>query len=176
MGLPINWEKLTNMAIWSAFMGMLTLAVGGTVFYWETGELSESYYAHLEVSETALQDASKERGFILETLLELKANQQKAERRAMVIIGLGGQGSFGTDSSYVRININSNASVYAEEKLVKITNLAVEGTPSSDMAVDGTFTNSNSNLKVMFSRRAADDLEIEGRMEVKLEPIIEEEQ
>lgn len=176
MGLPINWEKLTTMAIWSAFMGMLTLAVGGTVFYWETGELSESYYAHLEVSAAAIQTGSRERGLILDALEDLKANQQKAERRAMVIIGLGGQGSFGTDSPYVRININSNASSYAEESLVRITNLAVEGTPSSDMAIDGTFTNSNSNLKVMFSRRAADDLEIQGRMEIKLEPVIEETQ
>jgi len=157
-------------------MGMLTLAVGGTVFYWETGELSESYYAHLEVSAAAIQTGSRERGLILDALEDLKANQQKAERRAMVIIGLGGQGSFGTDSPYVRININSNASSYAEESLVRITNLAVEGTPSSDMAIDGTFTNSNSNLKVMFSRRAADDLEIQGRMEIKLEPVIEETQ
>jgi len=176
MELKVNWERITTMAVWSALVGVVTLSAGGWVFYQDTGELSRSYYAHLEVSETALQDASKERGLILEALKELTANQQKAERRAMVIIGLGGQGSFGTDSPYVRININSNASSYAEESLVRITNLAVEGTPSSDMAIDGTFTNSNSNLKVMFSRRAADDLEIEGRMEVKLEPVIEETQ
>ena len=160
------------MAVWSALVGVLTLAAGGTAFYWETGELSTSYYAHLEVSEAAIAQGSKERGLILDALEGLKANQQKAERRAMVIIGLGGQGSFGTDSPYDRININSNASSYVEESSVRITNLAVEGTPSSDMAIDGTFTNSNSNLKVMFSRRAADDLEIQGRMEIKLEPVI----
>lgn len=94
----------------------------------------------------------------------------KYHERDYLLIGTGSVGNFGGDEAYVRINRRSDARIYKEGDRIKIT-CDVEGKPDAILEVRGTFSNSNQDLLISFSSEAAEDLGINGRVEVELEPV-----
>jgi len=166
-----NWRWISTMLIWTAILGLGGVVVTGWGLYWEiytpeTG-MKDSFASHLEVSENAIQKASDERKILDDKLGRILDYLEKD----YYIDGTGSVGTFGGDESYVRVNRRSRAAIYKDGDRIRITCSDVEGKPEAILRVNGTFSNSNQDLLISFSRAAADDLGIAGRVEVELEPV-----
>ncbi len=111
-----------------------------------------------------LREESEKQDSKLDQLLKYHAND-------FMLGGTAGIGDFGGNESFVRVNRRSPARVYKDGNKVKITLVSVEGQPDATLEVKGTFYDSDSDLIIFFSKQAAEDLGLVGRVEVELEPV-----
>jgi len=171
------WKELRAKVIWTLGSGFVLLVgfsiQSGYVLYWDvnmpdTG-LKAQFASHLEVSAEAIQSAQESRDLINDKLGKILARLDKE----YYISGVGSVGIFGGDESYIRVNRRSDAKVYKDGDRVRIT-CDMEGKPESVLVVNGTFTDSNPDLLVSFSRQAAENLGLTSRVDVELEPVEEE--
>jgi len=130
---------------------------------------------------TYVTDHPVEVAVIVAELTEERMAQQrqleqllKYHERDYEVVGTGSVGNFGGDESYVRVNRRSDAGIYKDGDSMRIT-CDVEGKPKAVFEVRGTFSNSDQDLVISFSREAAEQLGITGRVEVEIEPVIQEE-
>lgn len=98
----------------------------------------------------------------------------KYHERDYEITGTGSVGTFGGDESYVRVNRRSDARIYKDGDDMWIT-CDIEGKPKAVFEVRGNFSNADQDLMISFSKEAAEELGITGRVEVEIEPVIKEE-
>ena len=136
--------------------------------------MKAAFATHLEISSGAIQNVSQALEDIKELLGDVKKGQAEDRKRDWTIRGVGTAGTFGGDSAYVRINADSDASVYQDGDRVRVTNKSVEGSPSEIFEVRGEWTHADDEVLVSFSEAACDILEVEGIVKVLLEPVIED--
>ena len=72
--------------------------------------------------------------------------------------------------AYVRVNADSDASIYKDGDRIKITKLGENGRPSEEFVVRGEWTHPDSEVLVSFSTEACKILEVNGIVKVQLEP------
>jgi len=169
-----DWKGLRTKMFWAMGSGFVLLVgvsiQSGYGLYWEvytpdTG-LKDQVATHQSVSQKAIEDAQKDRDQINEKLAKI----QETLDRDYYLTGTGSVGTFGGDEAYVRVNRRSDSKIYRDGDRLRVTCNDVEGKPEAVLTVRGTFSNSNSDLLISFSREAANDLGITGRVEVDLEP------
>ena len=97
----------------------------------------------------------------------------KYHQRDFEVVGTGSVGNFGGDEAYVRVNRRSKAGVYKDGDTLRVT-CDIEGKPKATLIVKGTFSNSDQDLIISFSKEAAEDLGITARVGVEIEPVIEQ--
>lgn len=125
---------------------------------------------------TALSYAQNHPGevqLIIETQDKKIGQLLKYHERDFLLIGTGSVGLFGAtgDVPCIRVNRRSRAWIYKEGDKVKVTVNDIEGKPSAILEVKGTFSDSNQDLIISFSRQASAALGLTGRVEVELEPV-----
>ena len=144
--------------------GYLVYPVGYTISQ-NVNANSEYIRVHEEYTKRVIGEAEEER------MVQSKQLQKILEylEKDYYISGMGSVGTFGGGESYVRINRRSDASIYKDGDRIRIT-CDIEGKPEAVLRVNGTFTDSNQDLLISFSRQAADDLGVASRVEVELKP------
>ena len=133
--------------------------------------------------ETALAYATSHPGEVQLIISRLKEESETQDKkieqllkyhgRDFLLIGTGSVGLFGAigDVPCIRVNRRSRAWIYKEGDRVKVTVNDIEGKPSAILEVKGTFSDSNQDLIISFSRQASAALGLTGRVEVELEPV-----
>jgi len=98
----------------------------------------------------------------------------KYHERDFHLIGTGSVGLFGAsgDEPCIRVNRRSRAWIYKEGDKVKVTVNDIEGKPSAILEVKGTFSDSNQDLIISFSKQASAVLGLTHRVEVEIEPVV----
>jgi len=181
-----DWRELRTKMIWSGG-SLILLGLGYLVYpigwglYWEvytpiTG-IKDSLATHIETSESAFQTVADALEKIGDLLGNIEQNQQEDLKRDLTMRGLGTGGTFGGGAAYVRINADSDASLYKDGDKVKITvitSTSLEGRASEVFDVRGEWTHTDRNVLVSFSKVACDILEVEGIVKVQLEPVLED--
>ena len=114
---------------------------------------------------------------VAQTLEDIKAlikdvqtGQDEDRQRDKTMRGMGAQGSFGGTQAYIRVNADSDASIYKDGDRIKITKLGENGRPSEEFVVRGEWTHPDSEVLVSFSTEACKILEVNGIVKVQLEP------
>jgi len=170
-----NWEVIRTKVLISTGtlllggLGYLIYPVGWTIQQDVEG-LKEYVIAHeiaVGIIVSNFEEEDKKQQKQLEQLLKYHARDYE-------ITGTGSVGNFGGDDAYVRVNRRSDAGIYQDGDSMMIT-CDVEGKPKAVFEVKGTFSDSNLDLMISFSQEAAEELGITGRVEVEIEPVIEEE-
>jgi len=143
-----------------------------SIFSWVEGVEAHqvSYTAHLKEYEqmgTVL-------GQIQKSLEKIDTKQNEAIKRDMTLHGEGRPGDFGASDSFVMINMESDARIYDGQERVRIINLSRENKPERVFNINGTVSDRVTNRLITFSRRAADLLQVEGPIKIRLEPVLEE--
>ncbi len=169
-----DWKGLRTKMFWtlgSGFVGVVVLSMqAGYGLYWEVYEpetgLKDQVANHVTVSQGAINDAQADRDHINEKLAKI----QESLDRDYYLTGTGSVGTFGGSEKYARVNRRSDARIYKDGDKVRVTCEDVDGKPETILTVRGTFSDSNSDLLISFSKEAADDLGISGRVAVDLEP------
>ena len=170
-----NWEVIRTKVLIST--GTIILGGLGYLIYpvgWTMHQDVADIKQYITVHEIAV-------GVIVSNFEEEDKKQQKQleqllkyHERDYEISGTGSVGTFGGDESYVRVNRRSDAGIYKDGDSMTIT-CDVEGKPKAVFEVRGTFSDSNLDLMISFSAEAAEELGITGRVEVEIEPVMEEE-
>ena len=142
--------------------------------YWvvytpETG-LIESFATHIETSEGTIQSVADTLEDIKALIKDVQTGQDEDRQRDLTMRGMGAQGSFGGTQAYVRVNADSDASIYKDGDRIKITKLGENGRPSEEFVVRGEWTHPDSEVLVSFSTEACKILEVNGIVKVQLEP------
>lgn len=150
-----------TMSVWALLVGIVTI---GYQDHGRLGQLEEALLPHLEISESLITNAAKERAANEDKLAELL----EYHKRDFHLTGMGSVGTFGGDDSFVRVNRSSDARVYKDGDRIRIR-CDVEGKPEAVLIVQGTFSNSNRDILIAFSREAANGLGLTERVEVELE-------
>jgi len=172
-----DWKGLRTKMIWTAGSGFILLvgSMGLSIWgmYWEiytpeTG-IKAAFTTHILASTTAINNAEEERGIQSEQLEQILRHLEKD----YYLSGQGSVGTFGGDDVYVRINRRSDANVYKDGDRVRVT-CGMEGKPEAVFRVNGTFSNTNPDILISFSKEAADSLGVVRRIDVELEPILPE--
>jgi len=175
--------KLSEVANWKGVRtALVIMGLGyiGTVIlllwnlYWavytpETG-LIESFATHIVTSEGEIKSVTTALDDIKKLLGEVKQGQDDDRQRDLTMRGMGAQGSFGGTQAYVRVNADSDASIYKDGDRIKITKLGADGRPSEEFVVRGEWTHPDSEVLVSFSTEACKILEVNGIVKVQLEP------
>jgi len=169
-----DWKGIRTKMFWtlgSGFVAVVVLAIqSGYGLYWDvytpdTG-LKDQVANHEITTKQAIQDAADDRKQINDKLAKIQASLDKD----YYLTGTGSVGTFGGSEKYARVNRRSDAKIYRDGDRVRVTCNNVPGKPETILVVRGTFSDSNSDLLIAFSKEAADDLGITGRVEVDLEP------
>jgi len=158
----INWENIMTLGIWALIAGIVTIGYGD---HSRLGQLETTLYPHLEVTEEIIAKAALERAANEDKLAQLL----EYHKRDFELTGTGSVGTFGGDDSFVRVNRSSDAKVYKDGDRIRVK-CDVEGKPEAVLIVDGTFSDTNRDILISFSKEAAADLGIIGRVGVELEP------
>jgi len=159
--------------IWTSPAWISTLGIAAwSIFSWVQGVEAHqvSYTAHLKEYEqmgTVL-------GQIQKALEKIDTKQNEAIKRDMTLQGDGKPGDFGTSDAFVMINMESDARIYENQGRVKVINLSRENRPERVLSINGTVSDRATNTLITFSRRAADLLQVEGSIKIRLEPVLEE--
>jgi len=175
MELSDIWKGWLAKMLWAGTtvvlgtLGYLVYPIGWGV-YWdinqpETG-LKAQISSHLTLSQTAIDDAQADRDQINARLAKI----QESLDRDYYLTGTGSVGTFGGSEKYARVNRRSDARIYKDGDRMRVTCEDVEGKPEAILTIRGTFSDDNSDLLISFSKEAADDLGITGRVKVDLEP------
>lgn len=138
--------------------------------YQDVQGLNAYRITHETWSGEAIQTASDERQLMDQKLARILETLE----RDLYLTGMGSVGTFGGEESYVRINRGSDAKIYKDGDRVKITCADLEGKPEAVLRVNGTFSSSDSDLLISFSKQAAENLGLIGRTDVELEPVLGE--
>lgn len=171
-----EWKHIGTVAVLGLAGWLGTVCLLGWQLYWDvytpdTG-IKASLSSHLETYEgeqKAITDALTD---IAKVLGEVRTDQQEAYKRDLTIRGLGTAGSFGGTEKYVRINSDSDASLYRDGDTIRITKITVDGRASEIFEVRGEWTHPDSAVLVSFSQAACEALEVEGIVKVQLEPVL----
>jgi len=159
----VNVENIMTMGVWALLVGLVTI---GYQDHGRLGQLETTLYPHLEATEKIISEAAEEREQAQSKLEELL----EYHKRDFLLTGTGSVGTFGGDESYVRVNRRSDAKVYKDGDRVLIKCNDVDGKPEAVLTVNGTFSNSNTDILISFSSGAAEGLGITGRVGVEMEP------
>ena len=171
MNKSVDWRRIRTMAVWSSPFLILSLYTMLYTFYQRVVILEDDFEEHIEMSENAIAQAIERGNNQNEKLDKLLAAEAKRTRREMTIKGKGQAGSFGTGISYVQLN--ADILTYIGEKRVRITNLSSDANVSQIFEIRGTFEGPTVRL-VRFSIRAADQLEVEGSVTIRIEPVLDD--
>lgn len=106
-------------------------------------------------------------GKTLETLLKIVEDERA---RLLTIDGKGLAGDFGADDAFIRINRQSGKVRYHDGERVRVTLTGDNEGSSIILPINGTFTHSNRDLVLVFSRKACGDLGVTGTVEVSMAP------
>ena len=123
----------------------------------------EAHGVEVAVIVEGLQEEGERQQQQLEQLLKYHERDYQVE-------GVASVGTFGGNESYLRVNRRSDARIYRNGDKLKIT-CDIAGKPDAVLEVRGTFSDSNQDLVISFSRQAAADLGITGRVGVEMEPV-----
>lgn len=136
---------------------------------------TEWRYGHETAFDTAIKVATNERqehmkimeknGETLKALLKI-AEEEKV--RLLKIDGKGRAGTFGADDAFIRINRQSGRVHYQDGEKVRVT---VSGGTSVVLTINGTFSNNDRDLVLVFSKKACGDLGVTGTVEVSMAPV-----
>ena len=171
MDLSVDWKKIRTMSVWSSPILIISMASWLWSFYGRVEVLETSFQEHMEWSNTQIAQGSSQRDHMSEKM-DYLINMVEQERvRQLTVVGRGSPGNFGSDTSFVRINRQSGRIRYQDGERVKVTVLSGRGETSLNLLINGTFSNANNDLIVIFSRKACDELGISEPVEVKLEPV-----
>jgi len=168
-----NWKWIRTMLLYTSPFWLTSVAyfgLGVQTWVQGIGDLQTSYAAHLEEygqMGTVLVQIQK-------SLEKIDAKQNEAIKRDMTLQGEGRAGNFGDSEAFVMINIESNARIYEGQKEVRVYNLSSESPRQLVFSINGTISDRVSTRLVEFSRMAADLLQVEGTIKLRLEPIVEE--
>ena len=171
-----EWKHLGTLAVLGLASWLATICLLGYQLYWdvytpETGMKAE-LASHLETYEGEQKSITDALTDIAKVLGEVRVDQQEAYKRDLTIRGLGAAGSFGGAEKYVRINADSDANLYRDGDMVRITKIADEGRASEVFEVRGEWTHPDPAVLVSFSQAACEVLEVEGIIKVQLEPVL----
>jgi len=169
-----DWKGIRTKMFWtlgSGFFAVVVLSIqSGYGLYWEVYEpdtgLKDQVAIHEITAKQAIQSASDDRKQINDKLAKIQESLDKD----YYLTGTGSVGTFGGSEKYARVNRRSDAKIYRDGDRIKVTCNNVDGKPESHLIVRGTFSDSNSDLLISFSKEAADDLGITGRVEIDIEP------
>lgn len=171
-----EWKHLGTLVVLGLASWLGTICLLGWQLYWDvyTPDLGiqDSLKNHLTEAEGEGQKVSKTLEDIVGVLGEIRADQQEAYKRDLTIRGQGAAGSFGGSEKYVRINQDSDASLYRDGDMVRITKIADEGRASEVFEVRGEWTHPDPAVLVSFSQAACEVLEVTGIIKVQLEPVL----
>ncbi len=171
-----DWKHIRTVGV----LGGLTVLGSAVLFGWtlfvdiytpDTG-IRDSLANHLTAAEGEGQTVTKALEGITEILGEIRTEQQEAYKRDLTIRGLGTAGTFGGTEKYVRINSDSEASLYRDGDTIRITKITVDGRESEIFEVRGEWTHPDSAVLVSFSQAACEVLEVSGIIKVQLEPVL----
>jgi len=171
----LDWKGLRTKMAWAGMtvamgaLGYLVYPIGWTIQQ-DVNALKEYVISHEVYVKAVVAEAEEEREQAQKQLQKILDYIEKD----YYIQGTGSVGTFGGDEPYVRVNRRSHAQIYKDGDRVRITCSDIEGKPETTLRVNGSFSNSNQDLVISFSKQAAADLGIIGRVEVELEPISEE--
>lgn len=172
-----DWKHIGTVAILGLASVVGSIILFGWQLYWDvetpTTGLKDAFEAHVTEAEGGNQSIADALANIGKVLGEVRTDQQEAYKRDLTIRGLGAAGSFGGTEKYVRINQDSDASLYREGDRVRITKIADEGRASEIFVVRGEWTHPDPAVLVSFSQAACEVLEVEGIIKVQLEPVLE---
>lgn len=171
-----DWKHIRTVGV----LGLLTFLGSMALLGWQVYEdvytpdigIKDSLKNHLEAAEGEGQALTKALENIGKVLGEIQTEQQEDYRRDLTIRGLGAAGSFGGTEKYVRINADSDASLYRDGDTIRITKIGESGRESEIFEVRGEWTHPDSAVLVSFSQAACDALSVEGIIKVQLEPVL----
>lgn len=171
-----EWKHLGTLAVLGLAGWLGTICLLGWQLYWDVYTpdvgIKESLATHLTEAEGEGQKVSKALEDIAKVLGEVRTDQQEAYKRDLTIRGLGAAGTFGGTEKYIRINADSDASLYRDGDTVRITKITVDGRESEVFEVRGEWTHPDSAVLVSFSQAACEALEVTGIVKVQLEPVL----
>ena len=171
-----DWKHIGTVAVLGIFSVLGTVIMFGWQLYWDVYTpdigIKESLANHLTEAEGEGQKVSKALEDIVGVLGDIRADQQEAYKRDLTMRGLGAAGSFGGTEKYVRINGDSDASLYKDGDHVRITKVG-NGRASEVFEVRGEWSHPDSAVLVSFSQAACEVLEVSGIIKVQLEPVME---
>ena len=169
----VDWKKIRTMSVWGSPVLIISLASWLWTFYGRVEVLEGSFQEHMEWSNNQITQGSNQRKD-MSSKIDYLIDMMEMERvRQLTVVGRGSPGTFGRDSSFVRINRQSSRIRYQDGERVKVTVLSGRGETSLNLPINGTFSNANNDLIVIFSSKACDELGISEPVEVKLEPVEE---
>ncbi len=171
-----EWKHIGTVAVLGLAGWLGTVCLLGWQLYWDvetpvTG-LKDAFATHVTTMEGEGEGIKKALDDIAKVLGEVRVDQQEAYKRDLTIRGLGTAGSFGGTEKYVRINSDSDASLYRDGDTIRITKITVDGRASEVFEVRGEWTHPDSAVLVSFSQAACEALEVEGIVKVQLEPVL----
>tara|TARA_R100001086_G_C11772185_1_gene241163 strand:+ start:170 stop:694 length:525 start_codon:yes stop_codon:yes gene_type:complete len=167
----VDWKKIRTMSVWGSPVLIISLASWLWTFYGRVEVLEASFQEHMEWSNNQITQGSNQRKN-MSSKIDYLIDMMEMERvRQLTVVGRGSPGTFGRDSSFVRINRQSSRIRYQDGERVKVTVLSGRGETSLNLPINGTFSNANNDLIVIFSSKACDELGISEPVEVKLEPV-----
>ena len=161
------------MSVWASPVLIISLGSWLWTFYGRVELLESSFQEHMEWSSNQITQGSNQRKDMSEKI-DYLINMMEMERvRHLSVVGRGRPGTFGRDSAFVSINRQSGKVRYQDGEKVLVTVLSTPGETSLSLPINGTFSNANDDLIVIFSSKACDELGISEPVEVKLEPVEE---
>ena len=171
-----DWKHIRTLAVVAALSVLGSVVLFGWQLYQDVYTpdigIKDSLKNHLETAEGEGQALTKALENIGKVLGEIQTEQQESYKRDLTIRGLGAAGSFGGTEKYVRINADSDASLYRDGDRIRITKIADDGRASEIFEVRGEWTHPDSAVLVSFSQAACEVLEVQGIIKVQLEPVL----
>lgn len=172
-----DWKHIGTVIVLGIMSVLGSVILFGWQLYWDVYTPDTGIQARLGTHLTAYEGEQKSitdaLADIAKVLGEVRTDQQEAYKRDLTIRGLGVAGTFGGNQQYVRINADSDASLYRDGDRVRITVLGDEGRASEVFDVRGEWTHNDPSVLVSFSQAACEVLEVTGIIKVQLEPVLE---
>jgi multidrug efflux pump subunit AcrB len=178
----IDWHKVATTTVTRVIMftpgavvvlGLFLLSVSQ-----QLGDQKDWIIYHEETTDVIITQATAERGA---NLKKMNDNGEKMDKileymeqeriRLLTVQGRGRAGTFGGDDAFIRINRQSGRVRYQDGERVRVTLLNGDSTTSVVLPINGTFAHNNADLLMVFSRKACDDLGVNGIVDVKMEPL-----
>ena len=119
-----DWKHIGTVAVLALASVVGSIILFGWQLYWDvytpdTG-MKATLSSHILSAEGEQKSITDALADIVKILGEVRTDQQESYKRDLTIRGLGVAGTFGGDDSYVRINSDSDASLYRDGDRVRI--------------------------------------------------------
>jgi hypothetical protein len=166
LDLSVDWKKIRTWVVMGivGLTGTILLSIWGA--YGSFVALEGRVHSHIATAEVDRNHTQKTLEKILVAIESVSARQEQQ----LTLVGRGKKGNFGGGESYVQINANSRAHIYLSHPKINITNLTSMDKPRHSFKIHGTYSGSDPDTLVRFSRMAADILEVENQVQIRLEP------